>query len=154
MGWSVDEDGIGPFIAQTIGSSLAAMSGAVVHDPKDTASGLVGLMAHDFADEPIHGSDSALDFAATKNLRLMDIPELTGPSMRLPELAGSLFGCFLRYAQKRRPPWSLRAFTTVWRSFIRKRISHLKNLRSYCTANATTAPPETPATYCLPDLPV
>jgi hypothetical protein len=50
------------------------MSGAVVHDPKDAASGLVGLLAHDFANEPIHGSDSGLDFAATENLRSMNIP--------------------------------------------------------------------------------
>ena len=70
----MDEDCVGPLVAKTLDGFLAAMSGAVVHDPKDAASGLVGLWAHDFADEPIHGSDSALDFAATENLRPMDIP--------------------------------------------------------------------------------
>lgn len=70
----MDEDCVGPLVAKTLDSFVAAMSGAVVHDPKDTASGLVGLLAHDFADKPIHGSDSALDFAASENPGPMDIP--------------------------------------------------------------------------------
>jgi hypothetical protein len=36
----------------------------------------------------------------------------------------------------------------------RSNLARPKILRFYCTANATTAPPTTPATYCLPDLPV
>ena len=64
----MNEDGVGPLVAKTLDGFLAAMSGAVVHDPKDAASGLVGLLAHDFTDEPIHGSDSTLDFAATEDL--------------------------------------------------------------------------------------
>ena len=71
---SVDEDGIGPFVAQTVGGFLASVSGAVVHDPKDPSSGLVGLLVHDFADEPIHGSYTAFHFAATEDLSAMDIP--------------------------------------------------------------------------------
>ena len=74
MDRSMDEDCVGPLVAKTLDGFLAAMSGAVVYDPKDAASGLVGLLAHDFADEPIHGGDSALDLAATENLRPMDIP--------------------------------------------------------------------------------
>lgn len=74
VGRSVDEDGIGPFATQTVGGFLASMSGAVVHDPKDSTSGLVGLLAHDFANEPIHGSYSAFHFAATEDLGAMDIP--------------------------------------------------------------------------------
>jgi hypothetical protein len=42
---SMDEDGVGPLVAKTLDGFLAAMSGAVVHDPKDTVSGLVGLLA-------------------------------------------------------------------------------------------------------------
>jgi len=71
---SVDEDGIGPFVAQTVYGFLAAMSGAVVHNPKDPASGLVGLLVHDFADEAIHRSNSAFDFTAAEDLCPMDIP--------------------------------------------------------------------------------
>ena len=70
----VDEDGIGPFVTQTVGGLLASVSGAVVHDPKDSSSGLVGLLAHDLGDEPIHGSYSAFHFAATEDLGAMDIP--------------------------------------------------------------------------------
>ena len=70
----VDENGIGPFITQTVGGFLASVSGAVVHDPKDPSSGLVGLLAHDLGDEPIHGSDTAFHFAAAKDLGAMDIP--------------------------------------------------------------------------------
>jgi len=50
------------------------MSGAIVHDPKDTASGFVGFLAHDFGDQPIHRGDAALDFAAAEDLGAMDIP--------------------------------------------------------------------------------
>ena len=70
----VDEDYIGPFIAQTLGGFLASMSGTVVHDPKDTASRFVGLLAHDFANQSVHRSDAALDFAATEELGAMNIP--------------------------------------------------------------------------------
>ena len=65
---------LGHLSRRAVGGFLAAMSGAVVHDPKDTASGLVGLLAHDFADKPIHRSNSAFDFAAAEDLSAMDIP--------------------------------------------------------------------------------
>jgi len=74
MDGSVDEDHIRPLVAQTFDSLLAAMSRTVVHDAKDTAGGFVGLLAHDFADEPVHRGDAAVDFAAAKNLGAMDIP--------------------------------------------------------------------------------
>ena len=64
----------GPLVAQALDGFLASMSGAVVHDPKDTASGFVGFLAHDFGDQPIHRGDAALDFAAAKDLGAMDIP--------------------------------------------------------------------------------
>ena len=71
---SVDENGIGPFVPQTLGSFLAPMSGAVVHDPEDTTSGFVGFLAHDLADEAIHRSNPVLDFAAAKDFGAMDVP--------------------------------------------------------------------------------
>ena len=70
----VDEDYIRPFIAQTLDGFLTSMSGTVVHDPKDTASGFIGLQAHDFADESVDRSDAALDLAATEDLGAMNIP--------------------------------------------------------------------------------
>ena len=71
---SVDEDGIWPFVAQTLDGLLAPMGGAVVHDPKDSASGFIRFLTHDFGDKPVHRGDSALDFAATEDLGPMDIP--------------------------------------------------------------------------------
>ena len=57
------------------------MSRAVVHNPKDAASGPVGLLVHDFADEAIHRSNSSLYFTAAENLGPMDIPSCqVGPS--------------------------------------------------------------------------
>ena len=78
---SVDEDGIGPFVAQALDGLLAPMGRTVVHYPKDTASGFIRLLAHDFADQPVHRGDAALDFAAAEDLGAMDIPgRQVGPS--------------------------------------------------------------------------
>jgi hypothetical protein len=65
---SVDEDGIGPFVTQTVDGFLAPMSRAVVHNPRDAASGPVGFLVHDIADEVIHGGNSVFDFIAAKTL--------------------------------------------------------------------------------------
>ena len=72
--WSVDEDRVGPFGAIAVDSFLATMGGAVVHNPEDAASGLVGLLAHDVADESLYWSHPILDFATPENLGAMDIP--------------------------------------------------------------------------------
>ena len=64
----------GHFSRKALDGFQASMSGAVVHDPKDKASGFVGLLAHDFADEPVHRTDAALDLAAPKDFGAMDIP--------------------------------------------------------------------------------
>ena len=74
MDRSVDKQDMGPFVAQTVGGFLASVSGTVVHDPKDPTSGLVGLLAQDFADEAIDGFYSVFHFAATEDLGAMDIP--------------------------------------------------------------------------------
>jgi hypothetical protein len=60
---SVDEDRVGPFGAEAVDSFLATMSGAVVHNPGDVASGLVGLLVHDFTDETLYWSHPILDRA-------------------------------------------------------------------------------------------
>ena len=71
---SVDEDRVGPFGAETFDRFLAPMSGTVVHDPEDAASGFVGLLGHDFSDEAFHRSNPVLDFAAAEDLGTMDVP--------------------------------------------------------------------------------
>jgi hypothetical protein len=70
----MDENRIGPLLAQAKDGLLAAVGGAVVHDPEDTACGLVGLLAHYLADQPIVGGDPRFGFAAPKDLSAMDIP--------------------------------------------------------------------------------
>ena len=70
----MDEDGVGPFGAEAVDGLLAAMSGAVVHDPEDAASGLVGRLVHDFTDETLYWSHPVLDVAAPEELGAMNVP--------------------------------------------------------------------------------
>ena len=65
---------IGPLNAEAIGGSLAQMNGTVVHDPEDASRGLVGLLAHDFANQAIHRRDAILGLATTEDLGAVDIP--------------------------------------------------------------------------------
>ena len=74
MGRGVDEDCIGPLSAEAVGGSLAPMNGAVVHDPEDASCGLVGLLAHHFANKAIHGRDAIFGLATTEDLGAVDIP--------------------------------------------------------------------------------
>jgi hypothetical protein len=50
------------------------MNGAIVHDPEDASCGLIGLLAHDFANQAIHRRDAILGFATTEHLGAVDIP--------------------------------------------------------------------------------
>ena len=70
----VDEDRIGPLGAESVDRFLATMSGAVVHDPEDASRGLVGLLAHDFANKAIHRRNAILELATTEDLGTVDIP--------------------------------------------------------------------------------
>jgi len=70
----VDEDRVGPFGAEAVDSFLAAMSGAVVHDPEGAASGLVGLLVHDFTYETPYWGHPILDFAAPEDFGAMNVP--------------------------------------------------------------------------------
>ena len=70
----MDEDRVGPFGAVAIDSFLATMSGAVVHDPEDAASRLVGLLAHDFTDETLYRSHPVLDLAVAEEPGAMNVP--------------------------------------------------------------------------------
>lgn len=74
VGRGVDEDCIGPLSAEAINGPLAPMNGTVVHDPEDASRGLVGLLAHDFANQAIHRRDAILGLATTEELGAVDIP--------------------------------------------------------------------------------
>src|SRR6202022_4537099 len=70
----MNEDCVGPSVTQPVGGLVPSMSRAVVHDPKDAASRFIRLLAHDFAHEPIDGSNSTFDFTAAEDSCLVDIP--------------------------------------------------------------------------------
>ena len=74
MNRSVDEYSVPPLGAQPVNSFLATMSGAVIHNPKDATSGLVGFLAHDFTDQAIGRGNSVLDGTTSKELGTMHIP--------------------------------------------------------------------------------
>ena len=74
MGRSVYEDCIGPLGTEAVGGPLAPMRRAVVHDPEDASCGLVGLLAHDFANEAIHRRDAIFGLATTEDLGAVHIP--------------------------------------------------------------------------------
>jgi len=74
MGRGMDKDCIGPLGAKAVGGPLTPMNGAVVHDPEDASCRLVGILAHDFADEAIHRRDAILGLATPEDLGAVDIP--------------------------------------------------------------------------------
>jgi hypothetical protein len=74
MNRSVDGHSVRPFGPQAINGFLTAVSGAVVHDPKDAMGGPIRLLPHDLSNETIHRGNPAFEFAASKDLCTMDIP--------------------------------------------------------------------------------
>jgi len=60
----VHENHVGPLRAEAVDRPLAAMGGAVVHDPENAPCGLVGLSAHDFPNQAIDRSNAGFLFAA------------------------------------------------------------------------------------------
>jgi hypothetical protein len=62
----VHQDGIGPLRANALCGFLAAMSRAVVHDPKDAVGRLVRLLGHDLSHEAIGRGDPVFLFTATE----------------------------------------------------------------------------------------
>jgi hypothetical protein len=67
-------DDSGPTSPQAFDASLAAMRGAVVHDPEHPRSGSVGLLVHDLCDEAPEGADPGLLFTTAQDLGASDIP--------------------------------------------------------------------------------
>jgi len=62
----VHQDGIGPLRADALCGLVAAMSRAVVHDPKDAVGRLVRLLGHDLSHEAVGRGDPAFVLAATE----------------------------------------------------------------------------------------
>jgi hypothetical protein len=60
--------------AQPVNGLLATMGGAIVHNPKDAMSGLVGFPAHDFTDQAIGRGNPVLDGTMSKESGTMNIP--------------------------------------------------------------------------------
>ena len=81
MNGSVDKKSVGPSGPDAIDCLLAAMSRAVVHDPKDALGGFIRFTAHPLRDEPIGGSNATVFFAVSEDLGSMDVPSCPiGPS--------------------------------------------------------------------------
>lgn len=70
----MNQDKVGPLGTETISRSLAAVSRAVIHNPKNAVSKLVGFLVHDLADETIHWGNAGFGFAAAEDFGLMNIP--------------------------------------------------------------------------------
>ena len=86
MNGSVDQKSVGPSGSNAFHGFLTAMSRAVIHDPENTLSRLVGLAPHHFRDEPVGGSNAAFLFTVSEELGTMDVPSRQiGPSA-FPEI--------------------------------------------------------------------
>jgi len=86
MDGSVYKESVGPSRSNAFNCFLTAMSRAVIHDPKNTLSGFVGLAPHHLRDEPIGGSNAAFLFTVSEELGTVDVPSCQiGPSA-MPEI--------------------------------------------------------------------
>src|SRR5580704_17286101 len=82
--------------------SMATMSGAVVHNPEDPASGLVGLLVHDFTDEALYRSHPVLDLTAAEDFGAVNVPgSQIGPGAFAKVLVLDLRGAVRRGRQRR-----------------------------------------------------
>ena len=63
-----------PAPLQALHARLAAMRGAVVHDPEDPARGAVGFLAHNLVDQATEGCDAGPAFATAKELGALHVP--------------------------------------------------------------------------------
>ena len=74
MDWGVYEEHVGPLRAQAVDRLLAAMGGAVVHDPENAPCGFIGLLAHYFLNQAIDRGDTAFCFATAEHFGSMYVP--------------------------------------------------------------------------------
>lgn len=73
MNGSMHESELVVAVAQTLDSSDAPVSRAIIYDPEHTAGIIVGRSGHDLLDEAIKRIDAILGFAATEDSRVMDV---------------------------------------------------------------------------------
>lgn len=72
MNRGVNKQSVGPAGSDAIDCHLAAMSRAVIHDPK-ALGGFIRFTAHHLSNEAIGGSDAAFLFVVPEELSPMDI---------------------------------------------------------------------------------
>ena len=65
---------------------LTTVSRTVIHDPKNTLSGFVGLAPHHLGDEPISGSNAVFLFTVSEALGTMDVPSRQTGASAFPEI--------------------------------------------------------------------
>jgi hypothetical protein len=74
MDGCVDGNDRRPTGLKTLDALLAAVNGAIIHDPKNACRRPIGFLAHHFADQAIKGFDAVLAYTATEEFGATDIP--------------------------------------------------------------------------------
>src|SRR5512139_772812 len=70
----MNQDSVRPLRLESLDSLLAAMRGAVVHDPENPSSRPVRFLIHNVAYKSINGHNAILDVAAAKEPGMMYVP--------------------------------------------------------------------------------
>ena len=68
------QKGVGPTGSDALHGLLSAMSGAVIHDPKNALGRFVWFVTHDLSDEAVGGSNSVFVLTVSEELGTMDVP--------------------------------------------------------------------------------
>src|SRR5260370_19584885 len=74
MNGGVYQKGDGPTGSDAFHGLLSAMSGAVIHDPKNALGRFVWFVTHDLSDEAVGGSNSVFGLTVSEQLGTMDVP--------------------------------------------------------------------------------
>src|SRR5262252_10649310 len=80
MDRGMHQKSIGPAGSDTIDCLLAAMSRAVIHDPKDALGGFIRFTPRNLSDEPTGGSNATLFFRSVRRFWLDGRPKLPNRS--------------------------------------------------------------------------
>ena len=83
---SVHKKSVGPAGSNAFNCFLTTVSRTVIHDPRNTLSGFVGLAPHNLGDEPIGGSNASFLFTMSEELGMMDVPSRQIAPSALPEI--------------------------------------------------------------------
>lgn len=90
---SMNQAQVGITLLQALNGSRAAVTGAVVNNPKDPTGMAVGVLIHDLLDQAVEGGNGASGFATAVDPGLVDIPGgQIGPGSEAPVLMLDLEG--------------------------------------------------------------